>query len=134
MRRGATALHADHQVALDQLTSTLDSDRYFRLLDELDALLTGPMAKAARRPAKTVAGVAVGDAVDHQDAVVARSVLLELAGAAYEAGEDAFTYGVLYQREADHARTLQRQLTGRWRQTAASLRRWIGPQRDTRHG
>ena len=40
---------------------------------------------------------------DHHDSVVARTVLLDLAGKAREAGEDTFTYGLMYQRQADQA-------------------------------
>ena len=37
---------------------------------------------------------------DHQDSVVSRTHLLEEADAAHAAGEDTFTYGLLYQQEA----------------------------------
>ncbi len=40
---------------------------------------------------------------DHHDSVVARTVLFDLAGKAREAGEDTFTYGLMYQRQADRA-------------------------------
>ncbi len=40
---------------------------------------------------------------DHQDSVVSREHLREQADAAHAAGEDTFTYGLLYQREADSA-------------------------------
>jgi CHAD domain-containing protein len=40
---------------------------------------------------------------DHQDACVSRSHLTHQAQAARTAGEDTFTYGLLYQREADLA-------------------------------
>jgi len=40
---------------------------------------------------------------EHQDSVVSREHLLRAAGAAHAAGEDTFTYGILYQREADLA-------------------------------
>lgn len=38
---------------------------------------------------------------DHQDSVIARVVERELAVAAYQASENAFSYGLLYQRDAD---------------------------------
>lgn len=41
---------------------------------------------------------------DHQDSVVSRAHLLRRADAAAAAGEDTFTYGLLYQREDDLAR------------------------------
>ena len=40
---------------------------------------------------------------DHQDSVVSREHLLQQADAAHAAGEDTFTYGLLYQQEADLA-------------------------------
>jgi CHAD domain-containing protein len=40
---------------------------------------------------------------DHQDSVVSREHLSEQAEAAHAAGEDTFTYGLIYQREAELA-------------------------------
>jgi CHAD domain-containing protein len=40
---------------------------------------------------------------DHQDSVVSRTHLLEEADAAHAAGEDTFTYGLLYEKEAEVA-------------------------------
>ncbi|BBX45238.1 CYTH and CHAD domain-containing protein [Mycobacterium cookii] len=40
---------------------------------------------------------------DHQDSVVSREHLTQQAEAAHAAGEDTFTYGLLFQREADLA-------------------------------
>lgn len=47
---------------------------------------------------------------DHQDSVVSREHLSEQAAAAHAAGEDTFTYGLLYQREADLAAECREQL------------------------
>ena len=47
---------------------------------------------------------------DHQDSVVSREHLLQQAEAAHSAGEDTFTYGLLYQREADLAADSRSQL------------------------
>ena len=47
---------------------------------------------------------------DHHDSVVARAVLLELAGQARAAGEDTFTYGVMHQRKACQATEIERAL------------------------
>jgi CHAD domain-containing protein len=38
---------------------------------------------------------------DHQDSVISRAHLLRQADAAYAAGEDTFTYGVLYAQKAE---------------------------------
>jgi len=47
---------------------------------------------------------------DHHDSVVARTVLLNLAGKARAAGEDTFTYGLMYQRQACLATTIEQTL------------------------
>lgn len=47
---------------------------------------------------------------DHQDSVVSRAHLLRQADAATAAGEDTFTYGLLYAREADLAAQCRAQL------------------------
>jgi len=47
---------------------------------------------------------------DQHDSVVARAVLLELAGNARAAGEDTFTYGLMYQRQACQADKIERAL------------------------
>src|ERR1700761_3391697 len=47
---------------------------------------------------------------DHHDSVVARTVLLDLAGKAPEAGGDTFTYGLMYQRQADQAARMEQAL------------------------
>ncbi|MGW4198659.1 CYTH and CHAD domain-containing protein [Streptomyces sp. NPDC005004] len=52
---------------------------------------------------------------EHQDAVMARHTLRELAAAAHGAGESAFPYGVLYGREERRAERVEEELPGRWR-------------------
>lgn len=47
---------------------------------------------------------------DHQDSVVSRTHLLEETDAAYAAGEDTFTYGLLYQQESDVALSAEDQI------------------------
>ncbi|MCX2932664.1 CYTH and CHAD domain-containing protein [Mycobacterium sp. CVI_P3] len=47
---------------------------------------------------------------DHQDSVVARAHLAQQSLAAYAAGEDTFTYGLLYQLEDDLANRCREQL------------------------
>ncbi|MGV9707014.1 CYTH and CHAD domain-containing protein [Streptomyces sp. NPDC003483] len=51
---------------------------------------------------------------DHQDGVMARETLRDLAGRAHEAGESAFTYGVLYGREERRAAEAEAALPGVW--------------------
>ena len=47
---------------------------------------------------------------DHHDSVVARIVLLDLAQVARAAGEDTFTYGLMHQRQACQAATIEQTL------------------------
>ncbi|MEU0136542.1 CYTH and CHAD domain-containing protein [Streptomyces sp. NPDC006296] len=51
---------------------------------------------------------------DHQDSVVARDALLALAVQAHDAGESAFTWGVLHGREEAAADARERELPGVW--------------------
>lgn len=145
--------------------AAMRSQRYFRLLDALDGLVTAepPLPeegdevsqdatiasgyKRVRKRAKATATAeaehrdealhrirkaakrlrytasAIGEAKissaaksiqsllgDHQDSVVSRTHLSQQAEAAHAAGEDTFTYGVLYEREGDFARECRAQL------------------------
>ncbi|SPM36226.1 hypothetical protein MRAB57_4066 [Mycobacterium rhizamassiliense] len=60
---------------------------------------------------------------DHQDSVVSREHLLQQAGAAHEAGEDTFTYGLLYQQEADLADSSRQQLDEALRKLDKSVKK-----------
>jgi CHAD domain-containing protein len=151
-----------YRTGLRHALSALRLPRYFRLLDDLDALVneapspgrepaTATVAaagkkvhKAAKAARRAAGGADRDDAIhrirkrakrlrytadatgakkvskrakklqsllgDHQDSVVSREHLLQQAQAAHTAGEDTFTYGLLYQREAELARDSRRQL------------------------
>lgn len=168
--------------------AVLDSPRYLRLLDSVEALLADPplLAGAGREPAKALprailkdyerlagrvehalglapgeerdlalhdarkaakraryaadaAGPALGKPAkrlskrmkavqsvlgDHQDSVVARDALRDLAIQAHAAGESAFTWGLLYGEEEARAADRERELPRVWRKSAkAGLRR-----------
>ncbi len=60
---------------------------------------------------------------DHQDSVVSRQHLGQQAEAAHAAGEDTFTYGLLYQREADLAQRCREQLDRALRKLDKSVRK-----------
>ena len=60
---------------------------------------------------------------DHQDSVVSRQHLIQQAEAARIAGEDTFTYGLLYQQEADLADRCSEQLDGALRKLAKAVRK-----------
>lgn len=51
---------------------------------------------------------------DHQDSVMVRGSLRELAAEAHEEGENAFTYGVLYGRAEQRAAAVEAALPGEW--------------------
>ncbi|MFD4552064.1 CHAD domain-containing protein [Streptomyces sp. NPDC058466] len=51
---------------------------------------------------------------EHQDSVMARDALGELAEQAHAAGESSFTYGVLYGREEQRAAAVEAQLPDEW--------------------
>ncbi|OIJ95851.1 CYTH and CHAD domain-containing protein [Streptomyces monashensis] len=53
---------------------------------------------------------------EHQDSVMARRTLRELAAVAHGAGESGFTYGLLYGREEARAAAAEAELPGLWRE------------------
>ncbi|MGR6970373.1 CYTH and CHAD domain-containing protein [Streptomyces cynarae] len=166
-----------------RLIAVLDGERYLRLLDALDALITDPpllkaaagkpskvIAKAVRKDVRKVADL-IGRALDqppgtdrdlaihearkkakrtryaaeaaapalggpadslaaamkslqtllgdHQDSVMARIALRELSAQAHTAGENAFTYGVLYGREEQRAAAAEAALPELWQAVEA---------------
>ncbi len=186
-------LNTSYRHARAQLLSELDGSRYFRLLDDLDALLIRPpltaVASAAaatwlprrvakehrrlvarhraaevsqpglvddadhplhevRKAAKRVryAGEAAVPTVGrraerfvaavtelqkalgvHQDTVVLRGVLRRIAGQAFLAGENGFTFGLLHAQEQARADRAERDFHRAW-QAAQQRRvtRWLG--------
>ncbi|MEV6332336.1 CYTH and CHAD domain-containing protein [Streptomyces sp. NPDC051909] len=79
---------------------------------------TPTLGKPAKRLAKRMKRVqsCLGD---HQDSVVARAALLDLAAQAHEAGESAFTWGVLYGREQAAGDADERELPELWDRASA---------------
>ncbi|BCM66903.1 hypothetical protein EASAB2608_02237 [Streptomyces sp. EAS-AB2608] len=53
---------------------------------------------------------------DHQDSVMARRTLRELAAVAHAAGESTFTHGLLYGREEARAAATEAELAARWKE------------------
>ncbi|MFZ1164062.1 CHAD domain-containing protein [Mycobacterium sp.] len=171
---------AEHRYlsGLRHALAALRLPRYFRLLDDLDALV-GEAPPAGREPApvtvaaagkkvhkaakaarRAAGGADRDDAIhrirkrakrlrytadatgakkvskrakklqsllgDHQDSVVSREHLLQQAQAAQAAGEDTFTYGLLYQREAELARESRRHLRPKLSKLYKALRKLSG--------
>ncbi|KUI23383.1 hypothetical protein AU193_01110 [Mycobacterium sp. GA-1285] len=60
---------------------------------------------------------------DHQDSVVSRTHLSQQAEAAHAAGEDTFTYGLLYRMEEELAHRSRKQLDGALEKLAKAVRK-----------
>jgi len=100
---------------------------------ELDDALHGirKAAKRLRYVAAATGNTAVSDGAktiqgllgDHQDSVVSRTHLLQEADAAHAAGEDTFTYGVLFQLEEELAQRCRDQLKGALKELRRAVRK-----------
>ena len=100
---------AEHDHALHRIRKAAKRLRYL-------AEATGDTAVAKRaKLIQTLLG-------EHQDSVVSRTHLLAEADAAHAAGEDTFTYGVLYQREADLAARCEEHLPAALKALRRSVR------------
>ncbi|MHC0434001.1 CYTH and CHAD domain-containing protein [Streptomyces sp. O3] len=107
------------QQALDAPPGTSDRDlamhearkkaKRTRYAAEAAAPALGKPAKNLARYAKDLQNL-LGE---HQDSVMARAALRDLAAQAHAAGESAFTYGVLYGREEHRAAECERALPDR---------------------
>jgi CHAD domain-containing protein len=62
---------------------------------------------------------------DHQDAVSARTVARQLGVQAHLAGENAFSFGLLYQLADGDARTRQEEARRAWKRAARRKRTWL---------
>jgi CHAD domain-containing protein len=83
------------------------------------------LGSQARRFAKRVkkAQSVLGD---HQDAVIARSTERELGIRAHSAGENAFTYGLLYGRDTCRGEQLAAQGRRAWKRASRKrYRHWL---------
>ncbi|MFI6008816.1 CHAD domain-containing protein [Streptomyces sp. NPDC051243] len=69
---------------------------------------------------------------DHQDSVMTREALRELARQAHAAGEPSFTYGLLYGREERRAAEDEAELPGLWAEIRSRAGSWTygGPSRS----
>ncbi|MGW5425520.1 CHAD domain-containing protein, partial [Streptomyces sp. NPDC003943] len=113
-RAGALALDPGHErdLALHAARKAAKRTRY-----AADAARP-TLGKPAKRLAKRVKAVQslLGE---HQDSVVARVALREIAVQAHAAGETTFTWGLLYGREEASAQADERELPALWKRAAA---------------
>ena len=123
VRKAAKAAHAakaDPALSAEQKDEALHRIRKGAKRLRYTAAATGArdVAEGAKR-IQTLLG-------DHQDSVVSRAHLSTEASAAHSAGEDTFTYGLLYQIEDELARTSEGQLDD----ALTSSRRRSAPRAD----
>lgn len=98
---------AERDVALHEARKKAKRTRYAA---EAAAPALGAAAKALVKSAKSVQSL-LGD---HQDSVMTREALRDLARQAHAADESTFTYGVLYGREERRAERAEERLPGVW--------------------
>ncbi|AOP45864.1 CYTH and CHAD domain-containing protein [Streptomyces lydicus] len=114
-RRVRTALDApagrDRDVALHRARKAAKRTRYAA---EVARPALGRPAKKFAKRVKRVQQL-LGD---HQDSVVARDALRELATQAQQAGEGGFTFGLLYGREEARAAERERELPRVWKKAS----------------
>ena len=98
------------------------SARRARYAAEAAAPAVGRPARKFARAMKRVQSV-LGE---HQDAVLARQAARDLGIGAHLAGENAFTYGLLYESELDRAGQLQADARRVWKRASRRrYRRWM---------
>jgi CHAD domain-containing protein len=114
---GRLAHRVEHALALPPgeerdlaLHSARKAAKRVRYAAEAAAPGVGKPAKTFARRIKKVQQL-LGD---HQDAVVARETVRDLAIQAHAGGETAFTWGLLYAGEDERARAAERELPGVW--------------------
>ncbi|HEU4674475.1 MAG TPA: CYTH and CHAD domain-containing protein [Motilibacteraceae bacterium] len=113
---GGSGVREDRDLALHEARKAAKRVRYAA---EVLVPAQGKSAERVARRAEKVQAV-LGE---HQDAVVARGVLLQLGAAAHEAGESAFTYGVLAQRELERAELAEGEVAAAARRLARAVER-----------
>ncbi len=122
-RRMRGARHAPPGHARDvALHQARKSARRARYAAEAARPAAGRKARRFARQMKKVQSV-LGD---HQDAVLARQAARDLGIGAHLAGENAFTYGLLHERERHRARRRQAGARTAWRRASRPrYRRWM---------
>jgi CHAD domain-containing protein len=122
-RRMRRAKHTRPGEARDvALHQARKSARRARYAAEAATPVIGKQARRFARQMKKVQSV-LGD---HQDSVLARQAARDLGISAHLAGENAFSYGLLHERESHRAERLQARARRVWRHAARPrYRRWM---------
>lgn len=114
-----TPAGAGRDLALHQARKSARRARYAA---EAAAPVAGPPARRFARQMKHMQAV-LGD---HHDTVVARQEARALGIGAHLAGENAFTYGLLHERETHSAEHLDRRARRNWRHASRRrYRKWL---------
>ena len=120
MRRARHAPHGqDRDVALHEARKSARRARY---------AAEAARPAAARKPARFARQMKKIQSVlgDHQDTVIARQAARDLGIGAHLAGENAFTYGLLYEREPHQAERRQADARKVWKRASRSrYRKWM---------
>ena len=120
MRRASQAPRGQaRDVALHEARKSARRARYAA---EAARPASGKPARTFARQMKKVQSV-VGD---HQDTVIARQAARDLGIGAHLVGENAFTYGLLYERELHQAERLQAEARRVWKHASRPrYRTWM---------
>ncbi|UUU33943.1 CYTH and CHAD domain-containing protein [Streptomyces sp. CA-210063] len=105
---------ADRDLAMHEARKKAKRTRYAA---EAASPLLGKPTKAVVKDMKSLQTL-LGD---HQDSVMAREALRGIALQAHQAGESAFTYGLLYGREERRAELAEGALPGTWAKISADV-------------
>ncbi|UUU22096.1 CYTH and CHAD domain-containing protein [Streptomyces sp. DSM 40750] len=105
---------ADRDLAMHEARKKAKRTRYAA---EAAGPLLGRPAKVVVRDMKSLQSL-LGD---HQDSVMTREALHDIALHAHQAGESAFTYGLLYGREERRAELAEGALPGTWAKISADM-------------
>lgn len=105
---------ADRDIAMHEARKKTKRTRYAA---EAAGPLLGKTAKGIVKDMKSLQGL-LGD---HQDSVMAREALRDIAFQAHQAGESAFTYGLLYGREERRAELAEGALPETWAKISADM-------------
>jgi CHAD domain-containing protein len=119
-RAEGTPTGQHRNVALHEARKAAKRARY--AAEAVSPALGKPAARLASRLRKVQSQLG-----DHQDSVIARRIERELSVEATLAGENAFSYGLLYQRDADAGAQSAAKALRTWTATdRPKYRRWLG--------
>jgi CHAD domain-containing protein len=112
MRRArSTPTGPDRDAALHEARKAAKHARYSA--EAVSPAFGKPALRFAKRVKKVQSALG-----DHHDGVVARGATRELGVEAHLAGENAFTFGVLYEQDACRASDLEEQARQAWTQAS----------------